>query len=179
MNFTADTADATPEPLPRAPWYHHAVRQPNVRRFGPAWVDTSMAQCYANASDVGRPALVVREAHVITNGSRRAALYMPPGVAPSDEQCLLVAAAAGIPTDAAAPFPQLDVSDRPDEKLAAVRPSAWLSDTIVAYRGWFRPECGHTADTFFQPRSTFPRCDVCGRFVRWCRLHPEDLAPPC
>lgn len=170
MNFTAESTDATPEPLPRAPWYHHAVRQPNVRRFGPAWVDTSMAQCYANASDVGRPALVVREAHVITNGARRAALYMPPGVAPSDEQCLAVAAAAGIPTDAAAPFPQLDVSDRPDDKWAANRPTVWLSDPLVAYDGDFKSECGHTYLQHFRARDSFPRCEPCGRFVRWCRL---------
>jgi hypothetical protein len=168
--YSAPTPTAAPASLPRADWHHHSVQQPNVRRFGNAWVDGAMAECYASPAHVGRPDLVLRHGYTITDGAKRAMLYMPPGVVPSDEQVLFLAKKAGMQTNVPdVPFEPLDAATRPENKWAAQFPEVWTRDVVVAYHGRHVSECGHH-DAFLDARTAFPRCEPCGRFVRWRRV---------
>lgn len=155
--------DGAPTRLTAVPWHTEPGQQRRIVRLGGSWLDAALALAFDDKAKAWNPRAAVRHGHIVTDGSKRAVLYLAPSEEPTARLLAQVAQAEGME----AVVPPADVP----EPMAEHReePRGWApftADITVAYAGSYEPSC-LDAPVFLEARAAFPLCPTCNKRVQW------------
>lgn len=148
--------------LEAVPWRTSPGQQRHKIRVGAAWLEPSLVLAHADPRLAWDPRRADRLGHIVTDGRKRAVLYLSREEAPTHAQVAAVAQAVGMNVE----VPAKDAPEPPPEMRRHWAP--FTGDPIVAYAGLYESRCGHHT-LYLAAKQPFPQCNTCGRRVQWRR----------